>query len=115
MTPKDENQLNAPAPEDGYSLEEILAEYGGSLEHHLLRETEPPEAPAPGPAPPEAPPVPVAPPEPEAPPPGPAPEPPPEPGPDPLQEAEKAAEADVARLNIPHPKPISLEIGRAHV
>nr|WP_325300010.1 hypothetical protein [uncultured Oscillibacter sp.] len=109
MTPKDENQLNAPAPEDGYSLEEILAEYGGSLEHHLLRETEPPEAPAPGPAPPEAPPVPVAPPEPEAPPPGPAPEPPPEPGPDPLQEAEKAAEADVARLNIPHPKPISLE------
>ena len=98
MTPKDENQLNAPAPEDGYSLEEILAEYGGSLEHHLLRETEPPEAPAPGPAPPEAPPVPVAP-----------PEPPPEPGPDPLQEAEKAAEADVARLNIPHPKPISLE------
>ncbi|MCI9644070.1 MAG: hypothetical protein HFF97_05015 [Oscillibacter sp.] len=98
MTPKDENQLNAPAPEDGYSLEEILAEYGGSLEHHLLRETEPPEAPAPGPAPPGAPPVPVAP-----------PEPPPEPGPDPLQEAEKAAEADVARLNIPHPKPISLE------
>lgn len=114
MTPKDENQLNAPALEDGYSLEEILAEYGGSLEHHLLRETEPPEAPSPGPAPPEAPPpgappVPVAPPEPEAPSPGPAPEPPPEPGPDPLQEAEKAAEADVARLNIPHPKPISLE------
>ncbi len=51
MTPKDENQLNAPAPEDGYSLEEILAEYGGSLEHHLLRETEAPADPEPPAAP----------------------------------------------------------------
>ncbi|MDE6454852.1 MAG: hypothetical protein K2L38_02815, partial [Dysosmobacter sp.] len=65
MTPKDDNSMNAPSPEEDYSLEEILAEYGGSLEHHLLRETEPPEAPEPaapaesGPAKgPEAPPAP---------------------------------------------------------
>lgn len=118
MTPKDDNPINVPAPEEDYSLEEILAEYGGSLEHHLLRETEapaeqePPTAPE-EPAPtqePETPPVPEPPPEEEAPP---APEPPSQPtsspAPDPLQEAEKAAEADVARLNIPHPRPISLE------
>ena len=114
MTPKD-NHISPP--EEDYSLEEILAEYGGSLEHHLLRETEvpaesePPAAPAES-APtrePEAPPVPEPPPEEEAPPP-PPPEPPSAPPtPDPLQEAEQAAEADVARLNIPHPRPISLE------
>lgn len=115
MTPKD-NHISPP--EEDYSLEEILAEYGGSLEHHLLRETEvpaesePPAAPAES-APtrePEAPPVPEPPPEEEAPPP-PPPEKPPSapPAPDPLQEAEQAAEADVARLNIPHPRPISLE------
>ncbi|MCI9608815.1 MAG: hypothetical protein HFG07_01130 [Oscillibacter sp.] len=96
MTPKDNN---ISAPEDDYSLEEILAEYGGSLEHHLLRKAGPAEAPAPEPAPgpareTEAPPEP----EPEAP-----------KAPDPLREAERAAEADVARLNIPHPRPISLE------
>ena len=51
MTPKDNNP-NAPAPEEDYSLEEILAEYGGSLEHHLLRDA---EAPAKPPAPPEEP------------------------------------------------------------
>ena len=117
MTPKDDKNIPVPAPEDDYSLEEILAEYGGSLEHHLLRETEapadsePPAAPAePAPAQePETPPVPEPPPEEEAPPP-PPPEPPSAPpAPDPLQEAERAAAADVARLNIPHPKPISLE------
>lgn len=117
MTPKDDKNIPVPAPEDDYSLEEILAEYGGSLEHHLLRETEapadsePPAAPA-EPAPdqePETPPVPEPPPEEEAPP-SPPPEPPSAPpAPDPLQEAERAAAADVARLNIPHPKPISLE------
>ncbi len=117
MTPKDDKNIPVPAPEDDYSLEEILAEYGGSLEHHLLRETEapadsePPAAPAePAPAQePETPPVPEPPPKEEAPPP-PPPEPPSAPpAPDPLQEAERAAAADVARLNIPHPKPISLE------
>ena len=117
MTPKDDKNIPVPAPEDDYSLEEILAEYGGSLEHHLLRETEapadsePPAAPAePAPAQePETPPVPEPPPEEEAPP-SPPPEPPSAPpAPDPLQEAERAAAADVARLNIPHPKPISLE------
>ena len=116
MTPKDDNNISVPAPEDDYSLEEILAEYGGSLEHHLLRDME--EAPAPAeaspaePAPEEAPPA-----EPETPPEPPAEEPaapeppPPEPPetPDPLREAEQAAEANVAKLNIPHPKPISLE------
>lgn len=114
MTPKD-NHISPP--EEDYSLEEILAEYGGSLEHHLLRETEvpaesePPAAPAES-APtrePEAPPVPEPPPEEEAPPPPPEKPPSAPPAPDPLQEAEQAAEADVARLNIPHPRPISLE------
>ena len=117
MTPKDDKNIPVPAPEDDYSLEEILAEYGGSLEHHLLRETEAPADPEPPAAPaepapaqePETPPVPEPPPEEEAPPP-PPPEPPSAPpAPDPLQEAERAAAADVARLNIPHPKPISLE------
>ena len=49
MTPKDDHQLNTPVPEDDYTLEEILAEYGGSLEHQLLREAEAPRAPAPKP------------------------------------------------------------------
>ena len=108
MTPKDDHQLNAPAPEEDYTLEEILAEYGGSLEHHLLREAGTPEVPVP--EPPAAPMEPAA--KPEA---QPAPEPPaeapppPEPPKDPIREAEQAAEADVARLNIPHPRPISLE------
>ena len=57
MTPKDNDKLNTPeSPEadEDYSLEEILAEYGGSLEHQLLRSVEnagedaPPEAAAPG-------------------------------------------------------------------
>lgn len=117
MTPKDDKNIPVPAPEDDYSLEEILAEYGGSLEHHLLRETEAPADPEPPAAPaepapdqePETPPVPEPPPEEEAPL-SPPPEPPSAPpAPDPLQEAERAAAADVARLNIPHPKPISLE------
>lgn len=108
MTPKDDHQLNAPAPEEDYTLEEILAEYGGSLEHNLLREAGTPEVPVP--EPPAAPMEPAA--KPEA---QPAPEPPaeapppPEPPKDPIREAEQAAEADVARLNIPHPRPISLE------
>ena len=111
MTPKDDN--NIPAPEEDYSLEEILAEYGGSLEHHLLREAEeapqPAEAPVQEPAPPaeEAPP----PPEPPAEEPAPESEPPVEeapPAPEaPAEEPEPPAEA--AKLNIPHPKPISLE------
>ena len=68
MSPKDDNRINAPSAEEDYSLEEILAEYGGSLEHSLLREAKPPEAPEPA-----------------------------------------APAEDVARLNIPHPRPISLE------
>ena len=35
MTPKDDKNIPVPAPEDDYSLEEILAEYGGSLENRL--------------------------------------------------------------------------------
>ncbi len=120
MTPKDDNNISAPAPEDDYSLEEILAEYGGSLEQHLLRDTEKaqpaPSAPAEPPEDettpqePETPPVPE-PPEEETPPAAQEPPPPPETPetPDPIREAEQAAEANVARLNIPHPKPISLE------
>ncbi|MCI9332469.1 MAG: hypothetical protein HFG05_09895 [Oscillibacter sp.] len=116
MTPKDDNHIPAaPSQEEDYSLEEILAEYGGSLEHHLLREAEPPSqkeaAPETAPkAPSDA-----------------APPPPPKTAsqtplesapegeadlpeiPDPLREAEKAAEANVARLNLPGPRPISLE------
>lgn len=111
MTPKDDHQLNTPVPEDDYTLEEILAEYGGSLEHQLLREAEAPQAPAP-----EPPAVPAEPGPPEKPearstsmPPAEASPPEPPKTPDPLQEAEQAAAADVARLNIPHPRPISLE------
>lgn len=118
MTPKDDNPINAPAPEDDYSLEEILAEYGGSLEHHLLRETPAGSAEESAataePASADQPDVPPAPEPPAADASGPESSPPPEPpsapsDPDPLQEAERAAEADVARLNIPHPRPISLE------
>lgn len=109
MTPKDDNRINAPAPEDDYSLEEILAEYGGSLEHHLLREVPAESAEAPAaqaePAPAERPDAPPA----SEPPAADAPAPEPSPPPDPLHEAERAAAADVARLNIPHPRPISLE------
>ena len=76
MTPKDNDKLNTPeSPEadEDYSLEEILAEYGGSLEHQLLRSVEnagedaPPEAAAPG----EASPAPKAAPAPEKTPPAP--------------------------------------------
>ena len=70
MTPKDDKNIPVPAPADDSSLEEILAEYGGSLEHHLLRETEAPADPEPPAAPAE--PAPAQ--EPETPP---APEPPP--------------------------------------
>ena len=60
MTPKDDNRINAtPAGED-YSLEDILAEYGGSLEQRLFRELDnrtvrPPAPPEPGPEPAPAP------------------------------------------------------------
>ena len=57
MTAKDDNHIHgSPPPEEGYSLEDILAEYGGSLEHHLLRGTEkPPAAPLEPDLPPEKP------------------------------------------------------------
>ena len=59
MTPK--NPLNTPPPEEDYSLEDILAEYGGSLEHRLLREASPPAAKAPeAQSPPPEPPAPAA-------------------------------------------------------
>jgi hypothetical protein len=111
MTPKDDHQLNTPVPEDDYTLEEILAEYGGSLEHQLLREAEAPQAPAPEPPAVPAEPGPLGKPEAQSTSRPPAEASPPEPPktPDPLQEAEQAAAADVARLNIPHPRPISLE------
>jgi len=44
MTPKDDNGIQTPASqedEEAYSLEEILAEYGGSLEDHLLHSNAP--------------------------------------------------------------------------
>lgn len=121
MTAKDDNNIPAsPAQEEDYSLEEILAEYGGSLEHLLLRSAEqappgPEEASAPGedasaPPPPPEPPAEAAasggapPPAEEPPPPGAHPS-----APDPMQEAERAAAVDVERLKIPHPRPISLE------
>lgn len=52
MTPRDDDNLNVPsAPEEDYSLEDILSEYGGSLEQRLLRKEESPsDAPAEGPA-----------------------------------------------------------------
>ena len=36
-----ENATDVPADSEDYSLEEILAEFGGSLEQTLLRDTEP--------------------------------------------------------------------------
>ena len=43
MTSKDDHNIPAPAsPEEDYSLEDILEEFGGSLERHLLRSLEPP-------------------------------------------------------------------------
>ncbi len=97
MTPKDDNPITAPAPEEEtYSLEDILAEYGSGLERRLLRgaeqppaapETpEPEEAPAPETPEPEEAPAPETSPEPEAPPPE-AP-PPPEPEEPPVPETE---------------------------
>lgn len=51
MNPKDEKKqygvedvTGVPASEEAYSLEEILAEFGGSLEQTLLKEAEPPSA-----------------------------------------------------------------------
>lgn len=78
MAPKNENDLyetggtGVPAAEGDFSLEEILAEYGGSLEQHMLRdverELEPEPVPEPAPKkaapprekPPEKPPAPDA-------------------------------------------------------
>lgn len=61
MASKNENDLygtgstDVPAAEGDFSLEEILAEYGGSLEQHMLRdverELEPPPKPEPKPQP----------------------------------------------------------------
>lgn len=53
MTPKDENNLydtltvgtDVPAAEDDFSLEEILAEYGGGREQQLMRDVEAEAAP----------------------------------------------------------------------
>lgn len=113
MTSMDNDHINAPSsPEDGYSLEDILAEYGGSLENHLLRpakaasQAEPEAEPAPEKAAEESPaPDPLtaetrvlpAPPEPPGPPERPA----------PIREAERAAGADPRKP--PRPRPTSLE------
>ena len=116
MTPKEDNHISPP--EEDFTLEDILAEYGGSLEQQLLRSAEnpPPPPDAPPEVPPEASPKtpPEAPPEQETkvipPPPAPPPEPPKAPPvPDPLQAAEEAAAAETERLKIPRPRPISLE------
>lgn len=47
MTPTDDNNLNVPsAPEEDYSLEDILSEYGEGMEQRLLRSAaSPPDAP----------------------------------------------------------------------
>ena len=125
MNTTNDHPANAPSPEEDYSLEDILAEYGGSLEDHLLQGAAPAagdgtEPSPPPPAEPEAEAAPGAPePPPDAPEPSPepteakAPPPPvPEPPPgktDPLQEAERAAQANVEKLKLPRPRPISLE------
>lgn len=121
MASKNEKELYAagstdvPAAEGDFSLEEILAEYGGSLEQQMLRdvekELEPEPAPEPAPRP-----------EPKKP--APPPEKPPEkaPAPDPAEKAEQArreardkllAQAvDLEKLEreLPRaPRPISLE------
>ena len=55
-----ENATDVPADQDDYSLEEILAEFGGSLEHMLLKGTAaaPPEEETPPPPPDPVPPPP---------------------------------------------------------
>lgn len=120
MAPKNENDLygtgstDVPAAEGDFSLEEILAEYGGSLEQHMLRDVERELEPQPAPKP--------------EPKPEPQPEPkkaaPPEkaPVPDPAAQAELARQeardkllaqaVDLEKLEreLPHaPRPISLE------
>lgn len=121
MTPNDDNSHTLPTAEEDYSLEEILAEYGGSLEHQLLRSAEretaasSKEAPAaasspkpPGASEKKAEPAPPSTPTEEQ---APSSKPPQTPLqiPDPLQAAEAAARAEAERLKIPRPRPISLE------
>ncbi len=110
MTSKDDHNIPAPAsPEEDYSLEDILEEFGGSLERHLLRSLEPPPETLEPPRAEEAEPAaPAAQPEAPAKPP-PAPPRKPAPVPDPMRAAEEAAKAEAERLKIPRPRPISLE------
>lgn len=94
MASKDENNLTSPdAPEEDYSLEDILSEYGGSLERRLLRSVESPDAAAEDA---EMPPEEAS----EPPPPENTPEPPP-------QEVPVPAEAPVE--NAPEPPPPKAE------
>ena len=107
MTPKDDNHTPVSPPEEDFTLEDILEEYGGSLEQQLLRSAEEPKKAEPPPvleqatkvipAPPAKTPA-AGPPKTAAP-----------LSPDPLQAAEEAAAAETERLKIPRPRPISLE------
>ena len=88
-----ENATDVPADQEDYSLEEILAEFGGSLEQMLLKGTEAAEEASPPPPPPPVPPPPQPvpprarplPPEKEPPKPAPVPPPPPEEAPEPAE------------------------------
>ena len=124
MNPKDEKKLygaeditGIPASEDDYSLEEILAEFGGSLEQTLLKETrEEPAAPSvePPPPSPESPPSPAAdpPPEPVSPSPGRNIRTPAEESPPPAGEEQDipSVELNILDMALPKaPRPVSLE------
>lgn len=146
MDPKDkknsyglENATDVPAAQEDYSLEEILAEFGGSLEHTLLKgtaaappeeETPPPPDPVPPPPQPVSPRTRPLPPETEPPKPKPVP-PPPEEAPAPAEEStpeeeprlediladpslkepvSPTVEMDILDMALPKaPRPVSLE------
>lgn len=111
MASKDENNLTSPdAPEEDYSLEDILSEYGGSLEQSLLRSAEsPPDTPDETP---EAPPAESAP---EPPTPEEAPEPPPREAPVPAETPPEDTPGPLPEKHTPEPErasrsqPITLE------
>lgn len=121
MNPKDEKNrygvedvTGVPPSEEAFSLEEILAEFGGSLEQTLLREAAAPEAP---PAP-EPPPIPEAPAPPAAPRPPEGRSPAPKAGPLPAEAAKApepqpdvpSVELDILDMALPKaPRPVTLE------
>lgn len=111
MDKKNQFDTDVPASEESFSLEEILAEFGGSLEQTLLKEAEPPSAqPDPAAPPPSAPGA-GAPPAAESPRPSPEAVPPPAaPPPEETRQEIPSVELDILDMALPKaPRPVSLE------